>query len=86
MKPILQVALDFVDLKRAMKLAEESVAGGADWLEAGTPLIKSEGLNCIRELRKKFPYIKIVADMKTADVGRTEVKLPQKPALMLFVF
>jgi 3-hexulose-6-phosphate synthase/6-phospho-3-hexuloisomerase len=78
MKPILQVALDFVDLKRAMKLAEEAVAGGADWLEAGTPLIKSEGLNCIRELRKKFPHIKIVADMKTADVGRTEVEIAAK--------
>ncbi len=78
MKTILQVALDFVDLKRALKLAEEAVAGGADWLEAGTPLIKSEGLNCIRELRKKFPHIKIVADMKTADVGRTEVEIAAK--------
>lgn len=78
MKPILQVALDFVDLKRALKLAEEAVAGGADWLEAGTPLIKSEGLNCIRELRKKFPNIKIVADMKTADVGRIEVEIAAK--------
>lgn len=78
MKPILQVALDFVDLKRALKLAEEAVAGGADWLEAGTPLIKSEGLNCIRELRKKFPNAKIVADMKTADVGRIEVEIASK--------
>ncbi len=78
MKPILQVALDFVDLKRALKLAEEAVAGGADWIEAGTPLIKSEGLNCIRELRKKFPNVKIVADMKTADVGRVEVEIAAK--------
>ena len=37
-KPILQLALDFVDLDRALKAAEESVAGGADWLEVGTPL------------------------------------------------
>ncbi|MFH1540328.1 MAG: 3-hexulose-6-phosphate synthase [Elusimicrobiota bacterium] len=78
MKTILQVALDFVDLKRAIKLADEAVAGGADWLEAGTPLIKSEGLNCIRELRAKFPNIKIVADMKTADVGRIEVEIAAK--------
>ncbi|HAX62233.1 MAG TPA: bifunctional hexulose-6-phosphate synthase/ribonuclease regulator [Elusimicrobia bacterium] len=78
MKPILQVALDFVDLKRALKLADEAVAGGCDWLEAGTPLIKSEGLNCIRELRRKFPHIKIVADMKTADVGRVEVEIAAK--------
>ncbi len=39
MKPILQVALDFVELIRALNLAEEAVNGGADWLEAGTPLI-----------------------------------------------
>ena len=38
-KKILQVALDFVDLKRAVKAAGEAVEGGADWLEAGTPLI-----------------------------------------------
>jgi len=78
MEPILQVALDFIDLPRAMKLAEEAVAGGADWLEAGTPLIKSCGLDAIRELRKKFPKITIVADMKTMDVGRVEVEIAAK--------
>ncbi len=78
MKPILQVALDFVDLIRALKLAEEAVAGGADWLEAGTPLIKSVGLDCVRALRKKFPRHTIVADMKTMDVGRVEVESAAK--------
>ncbi|OIO74885.1 MAG: bifunctional hexulose-6-phosphate synthase/ribonuclease regulator [Elusimicrobia bacterium CG1_02_37_114] len=78
MKPILQVALDFVDLKRALKLAEESIDGGCDWLEAGTPLIKSEGLACIRQLRQKFPNIKIVADMKIMDTGRIEVETAAK--------
>ena len=47
---LLQVALDFVDTGRAMKCAREAVAGGADWLEAGTPLIKSEGVSVIRAL------------------------------------
>ena len=51
----LQVALDFVDLSRALKAAEAAVEGGADILEAGTPLIKSEGLNAVRELRARFP-------------------------------
>lgn len=78
MKPILQVALDFVELIRAIKLAEEAVDGGADWLEAGTPLIKSVGLDCVRELRKKFPHHLIVADMKTMDVGRIEVESAAK--------
>ena len=78
MKPILQIALDFVELTRALKLAEEAVDGGADWLEAGTPLIKSVGLDCVRELRKKFPRHTIVADMKTMDVGRLEVESAAK--------
>ncbi len=78
MKPILQLALDFVDLKRALKNAKEGMAGGADWLEAGTPLIKSEGLQAIRELRRLFPSATIVGDMKIMDAGRAEVEVAAK--------
>ena len=78
MKPVLQLALDFVDLPRALKVAEEAVAGGADWLEAGTPLIKSEGLQAVRELRARWPHLTVVADMKTMDAGRTEVEYAAK--------
>ncbi|MFP4433669.1 MAG: 3-hexulose-6-phosphate synthase [Phycisphaerae bacterium] len=70
----LQVALDFVDLDRAMAVAKEAVAGGADILEAGTPLIKSEGLDAVRALREAFPDIPIVADMKTMDAGKIEAE------------
>lgn len=78
MKPVLQVALDFLNLKRALKVAEEAVKGGVDWLEAGTPLIKSEGLDAIRELRKRFPRVTLVADMKIMDVGRIETEAAAK--------
>jgi 3-hexulose-6-phosphate synthase/6-phospho-3-hexuloisomerase len=78
MKPILQVALDFIDLPRALKLAGEAVDGGADWIEAGTPLIKSSGLDAVRELKKKFPRTTLVADMKIMDVGRIEVESAAK--------
>ncbi|HUV76571.1 MAG TPA: 3-hexulose-6-phosphate synthase [Desulfobacterales bacterium] len=78
MKPILQLALDFVDLKRALKSAKAGIAGGVDWLEAGTPLIKSEGLHAVRELRRLFPDSTIVADMKIMDAGRTEVETAAK--------
>ncbi|MCI4317798.1 MAG: bifunctional hexulose-6-phosphate synthase/ribonuclease regulator, partial [Thermoplasmata archaeon] len=44
-RPVLQVALDFENLSRALPAAREAVEGGADWVEAGTPLIKSEGLD-----------------------------------------
>lgn len=77
-RPLLQVALDFVDLDRAMKVAEAAAGAGADWLEAGTPLIKSEGLKSVRILRQRFPKATIVADMKTMDAGRAEVEAAAK--------
>ena len=78
MAVILQVALDFVDLHRAVKVAGEAIEGGADWLEIGTPLIKSEGMNAVRHFRKLFPNATLVADMKTMDAGRTEVEMAAK--------
>jgi 3-hexulose-6-phosphate synthase/6-phospho-3-hexuloisomerase len=51
---------------------------GVDWLEAGTPLIKSEGLDAVRELRKRFPKATIIADMKTMDAGRVETESAAK--------
>ena len=76
--PILQVALDFINLKRAVNIAKEAVEAGVDWIEAGTPLIKSEGLDSVRVLRKEFPTITIVADMKTMDAGRLEMETAAK--------
>ncbi len=71
---VLQLALDHVNLQRALKVAREAVRGGADWLEAGTPLIKSEGLEAVRALRREFPSATIVADMKVMDAGRVETE------------
>jgi 3-hexulose-6-phosphate synthase / 6-phospho-3-hexuloisomerase len=78
MPPILQLALDFVDLHRAVQVAELAVPAGVDWVEAGTPLIKSEGLDAVRELRRLFPGKVIVADMKIMDAGRVEVETAAK--------
>ena len=78
MKPVLQLALDFVDLRRAVKSAQAGVANGVDWLEVGTPLIKSEGLQAVRELRSLFPHVTLVADMKIMDAGRIEVETAAK--------
>jgi 3-hexulose-6-phosphate synthase/6-phospho-3-hexuloisomerase len=74
----LQVALDFVELPRALAVAQAAVAGGADCVEAGTPLIKSEGLDAVRKLRELFPAILIVADTKTLDAGRIEAEAAAK--------
>jgi 3-hexulose-6-phosphate synthase/6-phospho-3-hexuloisomerase len=74
----LQVALDFIELDRALQVAEEAAAGGADILEAGTPLIKSAGLEAVRQLRARFPKLAVSADMKVMDAGRLEVEAAAK--------
>ncbi len=74
----LQVALDFVELDRALRVAEEAVAGGADIIEAGTALIKSVGLDSVRRLRAMFPQVPVAADMKVMDAGRIEVESAAK--------
>jgi len=75
MTPILQVALDLIQGERALQIAREAVSGGADWIEAGTPLIKSEGMEIVRKLKKEFQGKTIVADLKTMDVGSLEADM-----------
>jgi 3-hexulose-6-phosphate synthase/6-phospho-3-hexuloisomerase len=76
--PPVQIALDLIDLPRAIQIAEEAVRGGVTWIEAGTPLIKAEGMEAVRALREKFPDLTIIADMKTMDAGAIEVEIAAK--------
>jgi len=74
----LQVALDLVDLEKALRVASR-VAEACDHasllLEAGTPLIKAYGMEAVRRLSSLFSDIPVVADMKTVDVGSLEAEL-----------
>lgn len=72
------MALDILELDRSIQIAKEAVSGGADWIEAGTPLIKSEGMDAVREMKKALPAVRIVADMKTVDTGAMEVEMAAK--------
>lgn len=85
--PPIQIALDLIDLPRAVKIAQEAVKGilaetdgdiSKAWIKAGTPLIKSEGMNAVRKLRAAFPGHTICADMKVMDAGSTEVEIAAK--------
>jgi 3-hexulose-6-phosphate synthase len=71
---LLQLALDFTNLQDAIDVAKKA-KDYVDWIEAGTPLIKSCGMSSIRALKKEFPEKKIVADMKIMDTGALEVRL-----------
>jgi 3-hexulose-6-phosphate synthase len=70
----LQVALDFVAGETALKVAA-AVARYVDIIEAGTPLIKAEGVHIISELRRAHGDKEILADLKTMDTGYLEAEL-----------
>ena len=71
--PLLQVALDLLDLEKAITIALD-VADYVDYIEAGTPLIKKFGLEAIERLSKEVEK-PIVADMKTMDTGYLEASI-----------
>ncbi len=68
----LQVALDFTKLEDAIRVARV-VSPHADILEAGTPLIKNEGMKAVKVL-SSFD-IPVMADMKAMDTGYLEVEM-----------
>jgi bifunctional enzyme Fae/Hps len=47
-------------------------------LEAGTPLIKQFGIECVRFIKDLRPQSYVVADLKTMDRGETEVILAKQ--------
>ena len=70
----LQLAMDSLDGDEALNLAA-SVAPYADILEAGTPLIKSVGINIVRKLKSAHPEKIVLADLKSSDVGAYEANM-----------
>ncbi len=63
------MALDFATIDEALRAAELGVRAGVDILEAGTPLIVSEGVRSVGALAGEFPQMPILADYKTMDSG-----------------
>src|SRR6478609_7396929 len=78
MAAIVQISLDLTNLDEALETAAMALRAGVDWLEAGTPLILAEGLHGVRALRKAFPNVPIVADLKTMDGGYLEAEMMAK--------
>ncbi|HKQ85632.1 MAG TPA: orotidine 5'-phosphate decarboxylase / HUMPS family protein [Candidatus Acidoferrales bacterium] len=78
MKTIVQISLDIINIPEALDTARLAIGCGVDWLEAGTPLIIAEGMNGVRALRREFPGVPIVADLKTMDGGWLEAEMMAK--------
>jgi len=70
----LQLALDTLDGDEAIKLAKLS-APYVDILEAGTPLIKSVGIQIVSKLKGAYPEKIVLADLKSSDVGAYEAEM-----------
>jgi len=72
--PYLQVALDLRSVDRALEVVKLLPKRERLILEAGTPLIKAQGVGVVEKIRSVWRDAFIVADLKTMDVGRVEVK------------
>lgn len=70
----LQVSVDVLSLEQAIKMLLE-VAPYVDIIEAGTALIKQEGLKVVETFKKFFPDKQVFADMKTMDAGGLEAEM-----------
>jgi 3-hexulose-6-phosphate synthase len=71
--PVVQVAIDVLNVDDALRIAEAAVKAGVDWLEAGTPLITFAGVGAIGALAKEFPGVPVLADYKMMDGVRKYV-------------
>ncbi len=76
--PIVQLALDYPTIDEALVMAEVGVKAGVDILEAGTPLIVSQGVGTIARLARAFPEYTILADYKTMDSGGKNVLITKQ--------
>ena len=70
----LQLALDLVTLKEARALLED-LGDLLDIIEIGTPLIVREGVKAVAEIKRAFPELVVLADLKIMDGGAHEARI-----------
>ncbi|MGA8594734.1 MAG: orotidine 5'-phosphate decarboxylase / HUMPS family protein [Bryobacteraceae bacterium] len=80
-----QLSLDLIHLDDALAAAGVAIRAGVDWLEAGTPLIISEGRRGVQELHARYPNVPIVADLKAMDGGAGATELMVKAGASMVV-
>jgi 3-hexulose-6-phosphate synthase len=66
-KPWVQIAIDERDISQALRLTKIALRAGADWIEAGTPLIVYESVRSIKALVDICKDVPVVADFKAQD-------------------
>lgn len=70
----LYIGLDFLHLENALFYAEQCIAGGIEYLEIGSLLLKNTGFNSVRIFKERFPSIKMVCDLKIIQPQSLEIE------------
>ena len=65
--PWVQISIDVLDLEKGKRLAAMAEEAGADWVEAGTPLITYHGLKAIGAVVGSCKKSPVLADLKATD-------------------
>jgi bifunctional enzyme Fae/Hps len=73
--PYLQVALDLDNMQEMERIIDSLPDRERILIEAGTPLVKKFGVGIVGKIRELKKDAFIIADLKTLDVGRIEVKM-----------
>ncbi len=71
---LLQLALDIPHAGAVRRLLDQT-AFGVDIIELGTPLLIRYGIDIISGIRRDYPEMKILADLKIVDAGAVESRL-----------
>lgn len=69
----IQLAIDRVTIEEAIQLIDETKES-VDIIEIGTSLIKDYGMESIVRIKKAFPNVTILADIKTIDEAEYEFR------------
>lgn len=70
-RPLIQLALDSLDVNQTLNLANQT-APYVDIFEIGTPCIKHNGVELVKELKRRHPDKLVLVDLKTMDAGEYE--------------
>ena len=70
----LQLAIDELNLEQAMTQLEDLVEY-VDIVEVGTPFVIVAGREAVRQIKKKFPELAVLCDVKIMDAGAYEAQL-----------
>ena len=70
----LQLALDQVSLEQAIQIVDQT-QDLIDIAEIGTPLVIKDGLAAVTAMKRSFPALTVVADVKIIDGGAYESRI-----------